>query len=145
MGTQQLLLIVLGVVIVGIAIAIGITLFKSNQQSSNRDQVINDLENLAWKAQAYYRRPVSMAGGGEDFKGFYIMSADTGNDNGSYTASSTAPTGNAYVPGDTTHIQAASQKIYIIGCGKVIGNDEVSFVKVYVTVTHMTQDIFILN
>ena len=53
MGQQQLLLIVLGVIIVGIAIAVGITMFKTNAQSSNRDQVINDLQNLAAKAQQY--------------------------------------------------------------------------------------------
>ena len=56
MGQQQLLLIVLGVIIVGIAIAVGISMFKSNAQSSNRDQVINDLNNLAAKAQQYYRK-----------------------------------------------------------------------------------------
>jgi len=59
MGTQQLLLIVLGVVIVGIAIAVALTLFKSNAQSSNREQVIGDLDNLGSQAQQYYRKPAS--------------------------------------------------------------------------------------
>ena len=145
MGTQQLLLIVLGVVIVGIAIAIGVTLFKSNAQSSNRDQLINDLENLAWRAQAYYRRPTTMAGGGNDFGGYYLMSIDTGNDNGSYSVSATEPTSPTYVPGDTTMISGSAQTIYIIGCGKAVGNDGTDAVKAYITVNHNTQDITILN
>ena len=92
MGQQQLLLIVLGVIIVGIAIAVGISMFKSNAQSSNRDQVINDLNNLAAKAQQYYRKPTSMAGGGQSFVGFGLAPVDTGNANGSYVVTNTAPT-----------------------------------------------------
>ncbi len=72
MGQQQLLLIVLGVIIVGIAIAVGITMFKTNAQSSNRNQVINDLQNLAAKAQQYYRKPTSMAGGGQSFTALHL-------------------------------------------------------------------------
>lgn len=65
MGQQQLLLIVRGVIIVGIAIAVGISMFKSNPISSNRDQCINDLNNLAAKAQKFYRKPTAKARGGQ--------------------------------------------------------------------------------
>jgi len=69
MGQQQLLLIILGVIVVGIAVAVGITMFKDNAVSSNRDAVTNDLVNLAARAQQYYRRPTALGGGQGTFDG----------------------------------------------------------------------------
>ena len=63
MGQQQLLLIILGVIVVGIAVAVGITMFTDNAVSANRDAVTNDMVNLAARAQQFYRRPVAMGGG----------------------------------------------------------------------------------
>ncbi len=145
MGQQQLLLIVLGVIIVGIAIAVGISMFKSNAQSSNRDQVINDLNNLAAKAQQYYRKPTAMGGGGQDFNGFKLAPVDTGNANGSYSLSTSAPTLNSFVPGDTTSIPGSAQTIYIVGCGKEKGNDGTNPVKAYATVTPDNVKTTVLN
>ena len=54
MGQQQLLLIILGVIIVGIAVAVGITMFQDNAVDQNRSAVIADLTTLAAKAQQYY-------------------------------------------------------------------------------------------
>ena len=62
MGQQQLLLIILGVIVVGIAVAVGITMFQDNAISANRDAVTNDLVNLAARAQQYYRRPTALGG-----------------------------------------------------------------------------------
>ncbi len=53
MGQQQLLLIILGVIIVGIAVAVGITMFQDNAVDQNRSAVIADLTTLAAKAQRY--------------------------------------------------------------------------------------------
>jgi hypothetical protein len=63
MGQQQLLLIILGVIVVGIAVAVGIAMFTDNAQSANRDAVTNDLVILASRAQQHYRRPRVMGGG----------------------------------------------------------------------------------
>ena len=147
MGQQQLLLIVLGVIIVGIAIAVGISMFKSNAQSSNRDQVINDLNNLAAKAQQYYRKPASMAGGGQSFTGFFLAAVDTGNANGSYSVSpqGTVPSGIAYVMGSTTAATASPDSIYIVGCGKELGNNGTSTVKAYTAVTQSGATATVLN
>ena len=73
MGQQQLLLIILGVIVVGIAVAVGITMFSDNAVSANRDAVSNDLVNLAARAQQFYRRPAALGGGGNSFVG---LSAD---------------------------------------------------------------------
>ncbi len=72
MGQQQLLLIVLGVIVVGIAVVVGINLFNANAVASNRDAVISDLNNLGAMAQQYYKKPASMAGGGNTFTGWTI-------------------------------------------------------------------------
>lgn len=69
MGQQQLLLIILGVMIVGVAIAVGITMFRDNAVSTNRDAIANDLMHLAAKAKHFYKRPTSMGGGGHSFVG----------------------------------------------------------------------------
>ena len=51
MGQQQLLLIVLGVIIVGIAVVVGISVFTASSSSSNQDAVISDLQNISANAQ----------------------------------------------------------------------------------------------
>lgn len=145
MGTQQLLLIVLGVVIVGVAIAVGVTLFKSNAQNSNRSQVIGDLENLGSNAQQYYRKPQSFGGGEGDFKDFALMPLDTGNGNGSYSLSVNPPNDPDFQGGSVTPISGTEQVIYIIGCGKELGNDQVHPVKAYLRVTADSLAISVLN
>ena len=53
MGTQQILLIVLSVIIVGIAVAVGITMFNAQATNSNRQAVVGDMNNLASSALAF--------------------------------------------------------------------------------------------
>ena len=64
MGQQQLLLIVLGVIVVGIAVVVGINLFNASSVEANRDGVVSDLNNLGAMAIQFYKKPVSMGGGG---------------------------------------------------------------------------------
>jgi len=52
MGQQQLLLIVLSVIIVGIAVVVGINMFSASAASSNLEAVSNDLLNLASRANS---------------------------------------------------------------------------------------------
>lgn len=85
MGQQQLLLIVLGVIVVGIAIVIGITLFSADAVSSNRDAVVSDLNHLAAKAIQYYKKPKSMGGGGNTFTGWTLPPELDTTANGNYT------------------------------------------------------------
>ncbi|MBN1326603.1 MAG: hypothetical protein JW996_01505 [Candidatus Cloacimonetes bacterium] len=64
MGTQQILLIVLSVIIVGIAVAVGITMFNQQAFNSNRNACIADLNNFASQAMAFYKTPTSHGGHG---------------------------------------------------------------------------------
>ena len=152
MGQQQLLLIVLGVIIVGIAIAVGISMFKSNAQSSNRDQVINDLNNLAAKAQQYFRKPTSMAGGQQSFGGFALAPVDTSNANGLYSiaavgGSPTAPTlGNYSASVSTGSPNTPADSVLIIsGWGTEQGKNTNYKVQAYVTITPSSANATVVN
>ena len=67
MGQQQLLLIVLGVIIVGIAVVVGINLFNANSESSTQDTMVSEATNIGAMAQQFYKKPVAMGGGGNAF------------------------------------------------------------------------------
>lgn len=89
MGQQQFMLIVLGVIVVSVAVAIGISMFSDSSVSTNRDAVISDLVNLAGRAQQFYHRPASMGGGGYSFDlltagSISLLTANATNANGSY-------------------------------------------------------------
>lgn len=70
MGQQQLLLIVLGVIIVGIAVVVGINLFNVSAESSAKDTVVSEATNLGAMALQYYKKPQALGGGGNSFVGF---------------------------------------------------------------------------
>ena len=105
MGQQQLLLIVLGVIVVGIAVVVGINLFNANATSANRDGVISDLNDLGAMAQQYYKKPTSMGGGGNTFTGWTIPTGLDSTANGTYSAT------------------VAAQTVTITGTGTELGND----------------------
>jgi len=86
MGQQQLLLVVLGIIIVGIAVFVGINLFTSHSIEAKRNNVINDCVNLASIAQQYYRRPIALGGGGKSFSGWNIPADLSTTANGTYSA-----------------------------------------------------------
>jgi len=71
-GQQQLLFIVLGVILVGVAIIVGISYFRSEAIETKRNMLINDCVNLASLAQKYYMRPSSIGGGSRKFTGWTI-------------------------------------------------------------------------
>src|SRR5437773_7830548 len=86
MGEQQLLLLLLGVIIVGIAIGGGVTLYSGASTSANKDAIVNDLMNLGQFAYRYKLRPEPLGGGGLGYTNFVLPSRLANNDNASYTA-----------------------------------------------------------
>ena len=115
MGQQQLLLIVLGVIIVGIAIIMGINLFQANAVDAKRNNVTNELVNLAAMAQQHYLKPKALGGGSRAFTGWKISSDLRTTANGHYEE------------------EVSEDEIIIIGTGNevVTGNDSV---KVKITI-----------
>lgn len=86
MGQQQLMLIIAGVIVVGIAIAIGIYLFSAMSVSANRDAIVNDLMNLGQYAYRYKLRPEPLGGGGGlAYTGFALPTNLASNENADYT------------------------------------------------------------
>jgi hypothetical protein len=62
MGTQQLLMILLSVIIVGIAIAVGITMFNQQATRDATNQIVAHMNLLAAQAHTYWKLPTSMGG-----------------------------------------------------------------------------------
>jgi len=123
MGQQQLLLIILGVIVVGIAVAVGITMFNDSATSANRDAVTNDLVNLASRAQQYYRRPTALGGGGGSFAGLTIKHLTK-------TNGTTMINGN----GEYEVTSVAADNIVLGGTGTESGNNPSNPVHVQMTV-----------
>ena len=92
MGQQQLLLIILGVIIVGIAIAVGISQFGAHSTQANKDGVTSSVVNIAANAYQFKIRPTTMGGGGGSYSGYAIPSKMKADDNGTYALSSAGAT-----------------------------------------------------
>jgi len=123
MGTQQLLLIVVGVVIVGIMIAVGLFMFRDQAAATARDSISNDLVALATASQKFYRRPTTFGGGGNSFGGLTMSKLTTkpSNANGDYSLS-------------PDPVPSSTNAITITGVGKELGNDGALPVKLTMTV-----------
>lgn len=109
MGQNQLVLIILGTVIVGIAIVVGINFFTSNSGHADREAVIADLRNLAVSAQQYYKENDQIV---HSFDGWEIPEGSDSTGNGTYSA------------------DISSQVITLIGVGNKKGNDGTNLVKI---------------
>jgi hypothetical protein len=117
LGQQQLLLIVVGLLIVGLAVVVGINVFHANAIEAKRNNVTNDLLHLASEAQKYYKTPRAMGGGSRSFVGWKIPRRLRSNADGDFfTATITA------------------DNVILIGTGNEVVQDNDS-VKVKMTVT----------
>lgn len=67
MGQQQLLLVMLVTIIVGIATVVAINTFGSAADQANIDAVRQDLATIAASAKGYYMKPGIVGGGGRSF------------------------------------------------------------------------------
>lgn len=104
MGQQQLLLLILAAIIVGIAIVMGINMFGENAVQANQDAVTQDVLTIASRAQGWYRRPAQMGGGGRSFVGLDLadINFQATNDNGSYAFAAAPVAGSFTIVGTGT-------------------------------------------
>lgn len=116
MGQQQLLLVILGIIIVGVAIALSIQLFRTNAIDRKREILIDESQNIAAIALSYYKRPRMMGGGSKSFTGWQIPTQLISTESGTYVS------------------QVFSDSVIIIGTGTevVTGTDSI---RVKTTVT----------
>jgi len=67
MGTLQLLLVLVGVIVVGIAVVVGTNIFGSNSEQAARDAITQDCLRMASAAEGYYNKPEMLGGGNNSF------------------------------------------------------------------------------
>ena len=127
MGQSQLLLIVLGMIIIGVSIAVGNNLFEANARDTNRDNIITDLNTIGTIAVAYYKKPKMISGGGESFIDWSIPPELDSTVTGIYVA------------------HALDQVVIIKATGNVIGNDGINPISVKATVTSKAIEVTIFN
>ena len=64
MGTQQIILLVLGVILIGVSVASGIFMFQEQAINSSRQACLEEMNRLSSAAKAWWITPQSMGGGG---------------------------------------------------------------------------------
>lgn len=117
MGSQQMLLLIVGVLMIGLMISIGVIMFGDGSAASNRDAIANDLTAHASRAQVYQKKPKCLGGGGNSFVGFALPYTAQSNQNGTFAVSG-----------------ATGTQVTIEGVGSEVGYDRVHPVKVAVQV-----------
>lgn len=97
MGTQQILMLVIGVIIVGLAITVGFVTFNNGSYNSNKSAIAVEMQEMSTRLMQYWMLPTSMGGASQlssnvsvasvgkslgflDMEGVYTLS----NDNGEY-------------------------------------------------------------
>jgi hypothetical protein len=72
LGQQQLLLIVLGILLVGAAVIVGISVFRANAIEQKREYLISECMTLATLAQQYWLKPSTYGGGNRSYNDWEI-------------------------------------------------------------------------
>jgi len=92
MGQQQLLLIILVTILVGLATIVAINTMQEARTSSNIEALKIEIMEAAANAQGYYRKSSSMGGGENSFNNITLkhIQLDSLTENASYSISSTA-------------------------------------------------------
>ena len=125
MGQQQLLLIVLGILLVGIAVIIGISVFRTSAIDQKRNYLVSECMTLGSLAQQYYLKPTTYGGGSQSYLNWSIPPSLRNTAAGTYKIDN-----------------QEQNSVTILGIGNevVTGNDTI---KVSLTVPQPPQDLII--
>jgi hypothetical protein len=129
MGQTQLLLVILGLLLVGVAIYVGVSMFEANTIENTRNAIIVDLNGFASRAHAYYWKPISQGGGDKSFANVTLRTIFPmgENNNARY------------------YLESATQdQAVIVGVGKVVASNGDS-VRVRIRITEPRNWIEIIN
>lgn len=129
MGQTQLLLVVLGLMLIGIAIYVGVSIFSAHTVEHTRNAIIVDLQNFATRANAFYWKPLSQGGGGKSFHDITLarIYPVEENVNARYTIES-----------------VADDQCVIVGVGKIVTTNG-DYIRVRIRVTTERNIVEILN
>ena len=111
MGQQQLLFIVLGVIMVGIAVVMGMSLFRAQSIEAKRNNVLHDCISLAALAQQYYLKPTQYGGGGRSFTGWTIPTNLDSTANGFFQA--VVSSGDVVLTGTGNEVVTANDSVKV--------------------------------
>jgi hypothetical protein len=84
MGQQQLLFMVLGIIIVGIAVGFANRLLDTSVEDSNKDSIASELLHIGMLAPQYYNKPIEMGGGSKSYISWQIPSELDSTTSGTY-------------------------------------------------------------
>lgn len=117
MGQQQLLLIVLGVLIVGMAMYAGLRVMDNINESNDRDQLIGQMQYVVAEARKFAAKPTYLGGGDGTLSQF------------------TAPQNMAITNRFRIYASPTQEALTLVGFGTVTGNDGQNPVNVVMTFT----------
>ena len=128
MGQTQLLLVILGLLLIGVAIFVGVEMFTQRSVDDVRNAVMTDLNNYAARALAYYAKPATQGGGEKTFTGvsMSMIFPSSENVNGRYYIES-----------------AQDDNCTIVGVGKAISG--LDSIRIRIRVTPERNTIQIIN
>ena len=89
MGQQQLLLLILALIVIGVSITIANQIFNTSAEDSNKDSIVSELTNLGTIALQYFNKPAAMAGGGKSFTNWQIPAQLDTSNSGTYIIAAT--------------------------------------------------------
>lgn len=91
MGQQQLLLIILVTILVGIATIVAINTMQDARANANYDAIRQTILDASVKAQGYYMKNRMMGGGGNSFQNITleIIEVEPNNEHGNFSISDT--------------------------------------------------------
>ncbi len=110
MGSQQILLIALGIILVALAIFAGYGIAKDYLENTNREQLISTIYDIGLLAQQYSKKDVKAGGGGGTFNGWVIPAQLRSTESGTF---------NAFVSQDKVNLTAVGKEIGMNGITNV--------------------------
>ena len=118
MGTQQILLLVVSVIIVGVAIAVGITMFNEQAYVSNRQALTGEMQDYAARAVHFFKTPISQGGAGQDSSRISYQSV------AGYIGFTAPHYGNVTENGEFRVISSSGVNVTFEGMGNALKNNE---------------------
>ena len=90
MGQQQLLIVVLVTIIVGVATVIAVDTMQNARDNANKSAIRQDILSILTDARRYYQKPKVLGGGGQSFDEIsseQILTVEQSNENADYNIS----------------------------------------------------------
>lgn len=127
MGSQQILLIALGIILVALAIFAGYGIAKDYLENTNREQLISTIYDIGLLAQQYSKKDVKAGGGSGTFNGWMIPNQLRSTESGNFNAS------------------VSRDKVNLTAVGKEIGMNGITNVRVNAIVDVNEIKIIVIN